>query len=333
MTQGATNRVLSAVLALVSFAAIATPASVWWRIKDQPDVARQGDAPNAEIPPNTAASFRRHARTPAPPGDAPLILSYHDVQPQVEADDPYTVTPKEFASHLEMLRASGYRAMSGAQLARWVRGEPAPPRSVVLTFDDNTAGMWRWADPILADAGFNAVVFVITGSMDRRPYYLSWDELDRMVESGRWQIGSHTHDLHGRVPISPEGPRQPALINRAWLPEAQRIESLPELRTRIAADLDRGLAQLAEHGHDRPPLFAFPFSADETPTNDPAAPQAVDGLLRDRFEVLLTNSEPPRFPSQEDRASADLPRLEVFSGTSAVELFRRVVAAERHRPR
>lgn len=327
---GLGNRLLSGVLALVSVAAVVAPASVWWQLRDQPDVARQGDSPRVELPPATAASFARHARTPPPPGDAPLVLSYHDVQPEVAPDDPYTVTPKELASHLEMLRASGYRPMTGGQLSRWVRGEPAPPRSVVLTFDDNTAGMWKWADPILAETGFSAVVFVITGSMDRRPYYLSWDELDRMVDSGRWQIGSHTHDLHGRVPVSADGPRQPALINRRWIAAAGRLETMDEFTRRITADLDRSLAELAARGHDQPSLFAFPFSAHQTPTNDPAAPQAVDHMLSARFGALLRNSKPPRYPSQDDRARADLPRLEVFSGTTAVELFRQVVAAERH---
>lgn len=324
------HKLLSIALAAVSIAAVAAPTSVWWRLRDQPDVVRQGDAPTIELPPNTAASFARHAATPPPAADAPLILSYHDVQPDVAPDDPYTVTPTEFAAQLEMLRASGYRSMTGGQLARWVRGGPAPPRSVVLTFDDNTSGMWKWADPILAETGFTAVVFVITGSMDRRPYYLSWDELHRMVRSGRWQIGSHTHDLHGRVPSSATGPRQPALINRSWLPHEGRLETLDEFRVRIRRDLDRNLQELAARGYDRPSLFAFPFSAHQTPTNDPAAPAVVNELLSERYRVTLTNSEPPRYPSQEDRALADLPRLEVFAGTTAVELFRRVVAAERH---
>lgn len=321
------RRGLSWLLALVSLAALSAPVGVWWRLHDQPDVVRQAQPPSVALPPGTLASFTAHARQ-TPAAAAPLILSWHDIRPTTPPGDRYSVTPTELKAQLQMLRAAGFRSMSGAELANWIDGGAAPPRSVVLTFDDNAAGLWKWADPILAETGFTAVVFVISERMNERPYYLSWDELHRMVASGRWYAGSHTADSHGRVPVGPDGPRQPKLINRAWLAASERLETIDEFARRVTADLDLSVTALTERGFPEPRLFAFPFSAEQTPTNDPAAPAVVDTLVAARFAASLTNVSPPQYPTEEARAARKLPRLEVFSGTSAAELFRQVRAAE-----
>ena len=52
----------------------------------------------------------------------------------------------------------------------------------MITFDDGTHGLWTHADKILERHGMHGVSFLITGNVGaKRPYYLSWQEIDRMA--------------------------------------------------------------------------------------------------------------------------------------------------------
>ncbi|MGH3803748.1 MAG: polysaccharide deacetylase family protein, partial [Pseudonocardiaceae bacterium] len=137
-----------------------------------------------------------------------LVLSYHDVRPADEVStradrdvDIYTITPEEFGTQLQMLREAGFESISAETLLS-SRQHPAvlPARPLMITFDDGTSGVWRYADPLLKQYGFRGVAFSITGRVDTRyPYYLTWDELIALRETGRWDIESHTHQGHDRI--------------------------------------------------------------------------------------------------------------------------------------
>jgi peptidoglycan/xylan/chitin deacetylase (PgdA/CDA1 family) len=55
------------------------------------------------------------------------------------------------------------------------RGRPVPRRAVLITFDDGYDDNYRYAWPILRDAGLSAMFFVSTGHIDSgRPYAYDW---------------------------------------------------------------------------------------------------------------------------------------------------------------
>ncbi|WP_232210471.1 polysaccharide deacetylase family protein [Nitrococcus mobilis] len=54
---------------------------------------------------------------------------------------------------------------------------PLPPRSVVLTFDDGYEGFHEHAFPILAQHGFTATIFIVTGLVGRCAEWLSADQV------------------------------------------------------------------------------------------------------------------------------------------------------------
>lgn len=137
------------------------------------------------------------------------VLLYHHVAPDRE------VTPEDFEAQLAWMRSAGYRGLSGAELLDHLTGrKPAPPRSVMLTFDDGYADNWVYAFPALRRHGFKATIFVVTSRLsseaarrrgdegggledtraDERGLrgFLSWAEAKAMAESGLVEIGSHT---------------------------------------------------------------------------------------------------------------------------------------------
>lgn len=127
-----------------------------------------------------------------------------------------------FEKDLIYLKSNGYGTITADALVDHLNGiVPAPVNSVVLSFDDGSAEIYRVAFPLLKKYGFRAVAFVAPFFHDRVPRRMdharacTWDELGEMHETGVIDVQSHTleHRLLRRwpepVPISGviNGPR------------------------------------------------------------------------------------------------------------------------------
>jgi len=295
-------------------AGLAVPAYAYWYATRPPVY---GVTPQVTVPPP-----QRSPRV-AVPGyrDGVLVLCYHDLATQPHNE--YTVTPAAFAAQVAALRQAGFHTISAQKFAEFNAGEPVrlPSRPLLITFDDGAKGTWVYADRILARAGFQATVFLITGDVGHhQPYYLDWPEVEAMQANGRWSFGSHTAEGHGLVATDNSGDTGPYLTNRVWLPAKDRLETLDEYRSRVNADIDRSIAEIEAHELPRPATFAFPFSATVEPSNDPAVGPLLARLLEKRFSALLDNTTSATLigPGQ----AGPLPRVEIFKHTSAAELLR-----------
>ncbi len=138
-----------------------------------------------------------HLKHPIP------VLCYHRVLPQTA---PLAITIHAFERQLQWLQSKGYRTLSGAEFEQALRGEIDTRRSVFLTFDDGYLDNWYLVTPLLKKYGFKASLFVITSKVQGKQSrsvggwneqdddrYLSWEEVDAMVESGVFEVHSHTH--------------------------------------------------------------------------------------------------------------------------------------------
>lgn len=260
----------------------------------------------------------------APAGSTPVVLAYHDVGPDDRSR--YTVSPEHFDAQLRALREAGYRTLSTREFTDFLRtGRTPAPHTVYLTFDDGTHGLWVHADRILARHRMKAAAYLITGQVGtHRPYYLSWAEIERMAESGRWDFQAHTDLGHTRAAVDAAGHRAPVLANRLWREGEGRMETDREHRRRVEADLDRSDAAFARHGLPRPELFAYPFSERLDEGNlGPRGAAALRELLRERFTATLTNSaDRPLPPGPRSFAAGKVQRLEVLRDTTPAALLR-----------
>lgn len=284
-------RLARAGLGLLTAAVLAAPFAAAWHLQEGTgQVAAQHAAPTAGAAPGQMAAWRELG-VGLPDRAAPVVLAYHDIKPG--SGSRYTVAPKRFDAHLSALRAAGYRTLTAREFAAYVAGGPVPPRSVLLTFDDGTKGLWVHADRILARHRMHGSAFLITGRVgDPRPYYLTWTEVSRMRQSGRWDLQSHSHDLHHRRGAAATSP------------------------SAALRDLERSLAAFAEHGLPRPVLFSYPFSETRG---------FADEVVGRLFTAALTNrSATPLPPSRRAAAAGRFERLEVLSGTTAGALVREV---------
>lgn len=308
------------LLSTLAIAVVAAPFLASW----SHDVARRAVSAQVAAP----GSHDRTLATSLTKADAsaPVVLAYHDINPR--PGNRYTLTPQQLDAQLSALKAAGYRSLSTEMFIRYLRTGRAPaPRSVYLTFDDGTRGLWAYADPILAKHRMRAAAYLITGMVGtHRPYYLSWQEIDRMSSSARWDFQDHTHLSHSRLAVDSTGRKGSALANRIWLSGPKRLETESEYRSRISLDLDRSLRAFREHGLPAPQLFAYPYSETTAPTNLVGrSTSALEKLLRDRFTATLTNTSSRPLPAGPRAAlQRQVQRLEVLRNTSKAALLRRL---------
>lgn len=273
----------------------------------------------ARLPSADLAVYRAFAAT-ALQDDAPLVLAYHDIQ--LHPKSAYAITPHRFEEQMSMLAEAGFRTATAGQLNAYLRGAPLPRRSVVITFDDGTSGLWRYGDRILQRHGFHGVSFVITGDVTSQAasYYLTWEELRRMHASGRWDVESHSDKGHGLVPTGATGTRGPFFVTKEWRPALRRFETAAEYRNRISSDLESSKQKIKAAGLPTPVFFAHPFSPRARDANDPTNLSVLGDVVHHEFSADFINDD---FAKQLRGApnGAPLPRLEVVGAETARALF------------
>ncbi|RMF80825.1 MAG: hypothetical protein D6739_09905 [Nitrospirae bacterium] len=134
------------------------------------------------------------ARAGAAAGGAyTTILLYHRVG---EAAHPTTSIPvAAFRAQMQWIADHGLRVIPLSRLARALeQGEPPPPRSVVITFDDTYRSIYTQAAPLLAAHRFPYTLFVYTEALERGyPDFMSWEELRELAARPGVEIGNHGH--------------------------------------------------------------------------------------------------------------------------------------------
>ena len=236
---------------------------------------------------------------PLPPDRSAVpVLLYHGIGPESdfsdEADAAYGIDVDDFALQMTMIAHAGYQTIDLQTFRRFVQGEAVdlPPRPLLLTFDDARANSWTGGDGILQRLGFNAVMFVDVGRVDAdNPEYLTWQELETVQASGRWELQLHSGHGHQQIQYGP-GPNDYG----PYYAYAQQDEDFDEWRKRVRTDIDWGDDTLADHTPAyRPLAFAPPYgNYGQDGTNDPRIPEDLLGWLMQRYGAVFTQDRNAR---------------------------------------
>ena len=193
---------------------------------------------------------------PLPPDRSAVpVLLYHGIGPESDfsdaADASYGIDVDDFAKQMTMIAHAGYQTIDLQTFRRFVQGETVdlPPRPLLLTFDDARANSWTGGDGILQKLGFNAVMFVDVGRVDDgNPEYLTWQELETVQTSGRWELQLHSGHGHQQIQYGP-GPNDYG----PYYAYEQQDEDFDEWQQRVRSDIDWGEDTLADHTRCLPP--------------------------------------------------------------------------------
>jgi peptidoglycan/xylan/chitin deacetylase (PgdA/CDA1 family) len=130
------------------------------------------------------------------------VLCYHQIRKRTAADSAqdrtYIVSPRAFAAQLAALDKAGYTTVTGdALVAHVARGAKLPPKPILLTFDDASAGHYTQVLPVLREHHFVATFFVMTVVLGK-PGWLTRGQV-RALDRAGMTIAAHTYD-HKAVP-------------------------------------------------------------------------------------------------------------------------------------
>lgn len=228
-----------------------------------------------------------------PGGEVPVLL-YHGLAES--ARDPMLVsrihlTTGRFRQQLQGLAAAGWRTVRLADVRNWLEGrKQLPARSVVITFDDGRLDSLRQADPVLAELGFQAAMFVAGINADRNlPGYATWEELKEFARTGRWELQSHGDRASLDVSVDATGLTGKFLANRMWRSADNRRETEAEWATRIGADYQAMIPRLARVTGREPIAYAWPEGnfGQQGYVNVPAAAERNIALARQHFRLAF----------------------------------------------
>jgi peptidoglycan/xylan/chitin deacetylase (PgdA/CDA1 family) len=194
------------------------------------------------------------------------ILLYHGIitDPKWTPDEVNTRLD-DFQRQMVLLKSLGYQTISLDDFIAFLNGEKQlPEKSFLLTFDDGRKDSYYPVDPILKALGYRAVMFVITGrsleeSVRENTFHLDTVELKKMVQSGRWEIESHTQNGHEMETIDAQGDQGHFLSNKLWLLSEGRLETDEEYQNRIENDLVDSKEDIEKKLGTKVKAFAYPF--------------------------------------------------------------------------
>jgi peptidoglycan/xylan/chitin deacetylase (PgdA/CDA1 family) len=215
------------------------------------------------------------------------ILMYHRVGP-LKASLPaitraLTVTSEEFSMQMHWLIRHGFHAVTELEAFDALeKGEPLPPKPVMITFDDGYRDVLWNAAPTLSRLDLPATSYVITGRISGPdPSFLTWPELGKL-EAGGITVGSHT-------------------VHHLEIPFLSTSQAL--------AELEQSRKALERHLHHPVQWFAYPGGAEDTHAAQ---------LVRQAGYVLAVTTAPGG--RQDASAPLALHRFEILDTTGVAGL-------------
>lgn len=254
----------------------------------------------------------------APYSGAVPVLAYGRV---ADATDPRAVSRRTFAEQMAALKRMGFQSISTEQFARFRAGDLAalPARPVLITFDGGRLDSYRAADRVLARHGLRATMFVSTAAIEAEdPAHLTWAELHRMADSGRWEVEPQGHDGARRVAYDELGSTAPFYAVRRYT-RSDGLESFADYERRVTGDLFAVAERMRDQGFATHALALPDGEYGQARTNDPAIAPFMRALLARQFGVYFARHQ--RNEPDYARALGEPQRLELHAGTTTDRLY------------
>ena len=154
-----------------------------------------------------------------------------------------TIHQKQLKEQLQTLKENGYNAISLKDLRGfYYENKKLPEKSLFLVFGNGYLETYAAADPVLRELKWPAMVSVITEPVERREtFFLYWDRLRKMLDSGLWSVASSGHLAQNSILVSQDGQKGRYLGDRLWLKKEMRFEDDNEFATRVKRDFKQSL--------------------------------------------------------------------------------------------
>jgi len=216
------------------------------------------------------------------------VLMYHSLLKDPSRAGDYVLNPEVFYADMEYLAENGYTTVFISDLVNYVEnGTPLPEKPVAVTFDDGYYNVMTYAYPYMKEHDLKGVINIVgtytdlsTEQDEHNPAYssLTWEEIAELSESGVFEIGNHTYNMHSMT--SRKG--------------CKRIsgESSEDYRKHMYDDIAMLQGILKDKSGVDAVTFAYPFGF--------VSDESVDILREMGFKALLTSYEKPNYISRSE---------------------------------
>lgn len=218
------------------------------------------------------------------------VLVYHGI---VAKADRFSITQAAFRDQMFALKRAGWQTISTADFEAFLTGKKTlPEKSFLLTFDDGRADSYNGGDPVLKVLDYTAVMYVATkdslGLLHSR-YYIDGGDIQSMLASGRWEIGSHLkQQTGGFVIIDAAGNKGNFLSNKQWFTEKRRLETDAEYEARLHDEIVESQHLLERKLGVGIETMSYPFGDfGEQALNNPQALETIRGLAGAQYKMAF----------------------------------------------
>jgi len=238
------------------------------------------------------------------------VIMYHSISDATPND--YIVTPKQIESDLKYLHDNGYTSVTAEELLDYVwHGGSLPQKPVLITLDDGFNNNYTNLLPLLEKYDAHAVVSVVGSYIDDNPNdgsfypYLTWGNVNKMIKSGRFEIGNHTYDMHYM-----DGGRRGVKMLPCECPD--------DYAEAVNSDIFELQRLIDEKCGITPIIFAYPFGY--------CCKEIVPILKENGFLITLTCYEKPNYLSRNTDCLFELNRYNRSGLYSTVEFMKKVLS-------
>jgi biofilm PGA synthesis lipoprotein PgaB len=208
-----------------------------------------------------------------------MFHSIIDSGPRNEKEDGDVITSKHLRNDLIYLKKRGYQYVNTDGLISILGNTGSVNKNVkniFVTFDDGYKNNYTKAFPILKELNINALISVVVyyiqnqnTSVNGRSIngkYMTWDDINEMLQSGLIEIGSHSYNSHYYIPRVTAPDEPPSISTRTEVPAlAGRkvkkgiIENRNMYVQRITHDLQNSKKYIYENTAVASKVLTYPF--------------------------------------------------------------------------
>lgn len=137
--------------------------------------------------------------------DLPIIM-YHGLTKKDSNVNTYFIPVSSFENDLKYLKENGYTTVLMKDVIDYIDGNSElPDKPIMLAFDDGFKNNLEYGFSLLEKYDMKAIISIVgkysedfSDIEDDNPEYayLTWDDIKKLNESGRIEIGNHSYDMH-----------------------------------------------------------------------------------------------------------------------------------------
>ncbi len=242
------------------------------------------------------------------------IIMYHSILNNSSRLGDFVISPETIENDFRYLKENGYTTILVQDLISYVYDNAElPDKPIIITFDDGFYNNITYALPLLKKYNMKAVVSVV-GSYSQKfseqdahevAYsYLTWQDITDMVNSGYFEIGNHTYNMHS--------------ISSRRGSTKKSGESMKEYSKALDNDILKLQNMLTEKSGVTPLTFAYPYGF--------ISDESMPLLKLMGFKATLTCYEKPNYITKNPDCLFGLNRYNRAYGISTEKFMKKALS-------